>query len=144
MATSLWWAGSTYCICWHFKNCSDTWTLKSCQIYRQVKYPWHYSSMQMQRRSYFVTNVLSWGCFIDIQGNEIKQMLQDLAPEFTDVLLFYLASMWPLSLLILFLTSTFSDNFQAIAQQFGLDTKDDRLVVLYPPKVHMYHYTVTA
>jgi len=61
------------------------------------------------------------------QGNEIKQMLQDLAPEFTDVLLFYLASI---------------DNFQAIAQQFGLDTKDDRLVVLYPPKGH--HFIMPA
>merc|ERR1712196_728717 len=57
--------------------------------------------------------------------NERKKILQQLAPEFTDVLSFYFADI---------------QNFPGLARQVGLHPDAERSVVLYPPKGH--HYVV--
>lgn len=66
--------------------------------------------------------------FEDVKkASEIKKMMQELAPEFLDVLTFYIVH---------------TPQFSSIAEQFGLPLEGDRVVVLYPPKGH--HYVMPA
>jgi len=61
------------------------------------------------------------------KGMEMKKMLQELAPEFLDVLTFYLVN---------------GPQFPTITKQFGIPHEGERAVVLYPPKG--YHYVMPA
>ena len=57
------------------------------------------------------------------KGIKGKEMLRELADEFTDVLVFYMADY---------------ASFGGLAQQFGLQTTEDNVVILYPPKSHHF------
>jgi len=58
-----------------------------------------------------------------VSGDTGKNMLRELADEFTDVLVFYTAA---------------TANFKGLVDQFGLNPAKDTVVVLYPPKGHHY------
>jgi len=83
----------------------------------------HLDAQKIQDISSSTTPVVLYFHGNATKGVKGKEMLRELADEFTDVLVFYMADY---------------GSFGGLAQQVGLHTTEDSVVILYPPKGHHF------